>query len=91
MIQPLKLAKLKEEKPIIKKPNGPHKKRQQLKAPKSPKPKKPKKGLYVPNNKNSPSIPRAKPTKRTTKIIINKINTNISYIPILVFSCIKTP
>ena len=93
MIQPPDLSK--EEKPIeepaIEKPNGPSKKRQGPKAPKSPKTKKPKRGPRVPKDENTPSIQRARAVKKSTEIVINGIDMDISSIPIPVCSCTGTP
>ncbi|PKI53489.1 protein BASIC PENTACYSTEINE2-like [Punica granatum] len=76
--------------------NGPSKKRQQgPKAQKSPKPKKAKKGPRVPKPETAvattPSGPRARTVKKTTEVMINGINMDISSIPIPVCSCTGTP
>ncbi|KAJ7970222.1 GAGA-binding protein [Quillaja saponaria] len=79
------------EETVIEKPNGANKKRQGPKAPKTPKAKKPKRGTRVPKDENNPSVPRARASKKTTEILINGINMDLSSIPIPVCSCTGTP
>lgn len=71
--------------------NGPSKKRPGPKGPKSPKPKKAKRGPRVPKAETTPSVPRARTIKKTTELMINGINMDISCIPIPVCSCTGTP
>ncbi|KAI4347316.1 hypothetical protein L6164_008135 [Bauhinia variegata] len=73
------------------KTNGSNKKRQGPKAPKSPKAKKPKRGPRAPKDENNPSVQRARTAKKTTEIVINGIDMDISSIPIPVCSCTGAP
>ncbi|KAG5142419.1 hypothetical protein JHK82_018114 [Glycine max] len=61
---------------------GTRKKRQGPKVPKSPKAKKPKRGPRAPKDENAPSVQRARVPKKTTEIVINGIDMDISRIPI---------
>ncbi|KAI4352062.1 hypothetical protein L6164_006348 [Bauhinia variegata] len=78
-----------EETPF-EKTNGSNKKRQGPKAPKSSKAKKLKRGPRVPKDENNPSVQRARTAKKTTEIVINGIDMDISSIPIPVCSCTGT-
>nr|KYP41185.1 hypothetical protein KK1_037445 [Cajanus cajan] len=80
-----------EEAPVVEKPNGTRKKRQGPKVPKSPKAKKPKRGPRTPKDENTPSVQRARVPKKTTEIVINGIDMDISSIPIPVCSCTGAP
>ncbi|KAH1241395.1 Protein BASIC PENTACYSTEINE1 [Glycine max] len=95
MIPPLELPKEErpvEEAPVVEKSNGgTRKKRQGPKVPKSPKAKKPKRGPRAPKDENAPSVQRARVPKKTTEIVINGIDMDISSIPIPVCSCTGAP
>ncbi|KAK4768172.1 hypothetical protein SAY87_003313 [Trapa incisa] len=76
--------------------NEPSKKRQQgPKAQKSPKPKRAKKAPGVPKPEKAAAIrssgPRSRVVKKTTEVMINGINMDISSIPIPVCSCTGIP
>lgn len=71
--------------------NGPLKKRSAGKSEKAPKTKKPKKAPSGPKDGGSGSVQRAKSAKKTTEVIINGIDMDISSIPIPVCSCTGTP
>ncbi|KAL9239111.1 hypothetical protein vseg_013462 [Gypsophila vaccaria] len=71
--------------------NGPLKKRSAGKSDKGPKMKKPKKGPTGPREGGSGSAQRAKAAKKTTEVLINGIDMDISSIPIPVCSCTGTP
>ncbi|KAK4283352.1 hypothetical protein QN277_000310 [Acacia crassicarpa] len=93
LVQPPDLTKeerLVEEAPA-EKINGTSKKRQGPKLPKSPKAKKPKRGPRAPKDENTLSVQRARPPKKTTEIVINGIDLDISSIPIPVCSCTGSP
>ncbi|KAB1212172.1 Protein BASIC PENTACYSTEINE1 [Morella rubra] len=80
------------EEAVVEKENGPVKKRQGAKAPKPPKEKKAKKAPRPRKAESSPSVPRARPaSKKTTEIVINGIDMDISGIPIPVCSCTGVP
>lgn len=91
MIPPPELPKEEravEEEPVVEKATGgSRKKRQSPKVPKSPKAKKSKRGPRVPKNENAPTVHRARVPKKTTEIVINGIDMDISSIPIPVCSC----
>lgn len=95
MIPPPELPKeersMEEAPVVVEKANGTGKKRQGSKVPKSPKPKKPKRGPRMPKDENAPSVQRARIPKKTTEIVINGIDMDISSIPIPVCSCTGTP
>ncbi|MED6191823.1 hypothetical protein PIB30_004034 [Stylosanthes scabra] len=80
-----------EEVPVVEKPNSTGKKRQGPKVPKSPKAKKPKRGPRVPKDENAPTVQRARAPKKTTEIVINGVDLDISSIPIPVCSCTGSP
>ncbi|TKY44853.1 BASIC PENTACYSTEINE1 [Spatholobus suberectus] len=80
-----------EEAPAVEKANGTRKKRQGPKVPKSPKAKKPKRGPRAPKDENAPAVQRARVPKKTTEIVINGIDMDISSIPIPVCSCTGAP
>ncbi|KMS96626.1 hypothetical protein BVRB_8g201220 [Beta vulgaris subsp. vulgaris] len=71
--------------------NGPLKKRSAGKSEKAPKTKKPKKTPSGPKDGGSGSAQRAKSAKKTTEVVINGIDMDISTIPIPVCSCTGTP
>lgn len=71
--------------------DGPLKKRQGGHAPKSPKAKKSKRVPGVPKDESNSSVSRPKPGKKSTGIVINGIDMDISGIPIPVCSCTGTP
>ncbi|XP_030939395.1 protein BASIC PENTACYSTEINE2-like [Quercus lobata] len=80
------------EETVVEKENGPIKKRQGAKPPKSPKEKKAKRAPRATKAESSPSAPRARSAaKKTTEIVINGIDMDISGIPIPVCSCTGTP
>ncbi|QCD92364.1 GAGA-binding transcriptional activator [Vigna unguiculata] len=91
MIPPPELPKEErevEEEPVVEKvTGGTRKKRQSPKVPKAPKAKKSKRGPRVPKNENAPTVHRARVPKKTTEIVINGIDMDISSIPIPVCSC----
>lgn len=96
LVQPVDLRK--EERPLVvveeapvETVNGPSRKRQGPKVPKSPKAKKPKRGPRVPKDENAHSVQRARSVKKTTEIVINGIDLDISSIPIPVCSCTGAP
>lgn len=96
MVQPPDLSKderiVVTEETGIEKENGPIKKRQAAKAPKSPKEKKAKKAPRARKAESSPSVPRARSVaKKTTEIVINGVDMDISGIPIPVCSCTGAP
>ncbi|KAG9457674.1 hypothetical protein H6P81_002182 [Aristolochia fimbriata] len=69
--------------------DGPLKKRSNGRSYKSPKPKKTKK--VGPKDESNGSVPRAKAVKKSTAVVINGIDMDISGIPIPVCSCTGTP
>ncbi|XP_074306981.1 protein BASIC PENTACYSTEINE1-like [Silene latifolia] len=71
--------------------NAPLKKRSAGKSDKGPKMKKPKKGPTGPREGGSGSAQRAKAAKKTTEVVINGIDMDISSIPIPVCSCTGSP
>lgn len=80
------------EETVVEKENGPIKKRQGVKPLKSPKEKKAKRAPRATKAESSPSAPRARSAaKKTTEIVINGIDMDISGIPIPVCSCTGTP
>ncbi|KAL2344174.1 hypothetical protein Fmac_005459 [Flemingia macrophylla] len=86
-----KEEKPEEEEAVVEKANGARKKRQGPKVPKSPKSKKPKRGPRTPKDENTPSVQRSRVPKKTTEIVINGIDMDISSIPIPVCSCTGAP
>uniref|UniRef100_A0A803N755 GAGA-binding transcriptional activator n=1 Tax=Chenopodium quinoa TaxID=63459 RepID=A0A803N755_CHEQI len=77
--------------PVCEINNGPMKKRSAGKSEKAPKMKKPKKAPSGPKEGGSGSGQRAKSAKKTTEVIINGIDMDISSIPIPVCSCTGAP
>lgn len=71
--------------------DGPLKKRSAGKAEKPPKTKKPKKAPSGSKDGGSGSTQRAKSAKKTTEVVINGIDMDISTIPIPVCSCTGAP
>lgn len=71
--------------------SSPVKKRSAGKSEKAPKTKKPKKAPSGPKDGGSGSVQRAKSVKKTTEVVINGIDMDISSIPIPVCSCTGTP
>jgi len=76
---------------VVEKENFPNKKRHRPKALKSPKVKKDMRGPRGPKPEGSPSVQLVRSAKKTTKIMINGINIDISVIPIRVCLCMGTP
>ncbi|XP_010271107.1 PREDICTED: protein BASIC PENTACYSTEINE2-like [Nelumbo nucifera] len=72
------------------KKEGPLKKRQGGRAQKSPKAKKPKR-VPAPKDESNSAVPRAKAAKKSTGVVINGVDMDISGIPIPVCSCTGTP
>lgn len=76
---------------FVEKENVPNKKRHRPKALKSPKVKKDMRGPRAPKPEGSPSVQLVRSAKKTTEIMINGINIDISVIPIPVCLCMGTP